>query len=268
VRRTGRRAAGIGALLLATLGPGACVHTRPNYNSIAPRPQPANTDTASAAASYNVQLGVAYISQGDLAIAQDKLARALKENPRDPNVHAALGLLEERLGNPAKADAHYRDAVRLAPQDPSIENNYAVFLCSQGRTDEGVRRFEAAAHNALYLTPEAAFTNAAVCLRKAKRYPEAERNLLEALARKAGYQEALLQLGELYLDTHRLAEARQHIERYLADFPESAQILWLGVRVAEADGDRLTAEKYSRKLRLNFPNSDETRRLGASSRGG
>jgi len=259
---------GLPGALALTLALAACVSSRPNYNSIAPRPQPANTDNSAAAANYNVQLGVAYISQGDLAIAQDKLARALKENPRDPNVHAALGLLNERLGFPAKADANYRDAIRLAPQDPSIENNYAVFLCAQGRTNEGVKLFEAAAHNALYPTPEAAFTNAAVCLRKAKRYADAERNLLQALARKAGYQEALLQLGELYLETNRVAEAKDHIQRYLANFPESAEILWLGVRVARVGGDRLSEEHYSRLLRVDFPNSDETRLLTSASRGG
>jgi len=41
-----------------------------------------------------------------------------------------------------------------------VVNNYAVYLCQNGRTDEGVRRFEEAAHNALYRTPEAAYTNA------------------------------------------------------------------------------------------------------------
>jgi type IV pilus assembly protein PilF len=246
---------------------GACISANKPYNNNVKRPQPADTDNSLAASSYNVQLGMAYIQQGDLAIAQDKLNRALRENPRDPKVHAALGLLEERLGDPRKADDHYRDALRLAPQDPFIENNYAVFLCSQGRTDEGVKRFEDAAHNAIYPTPEAAFTNAGVCLRKAKRYPLAEQNLLQALARKADYQEALLQLGELYLETSRLPEAHERIERYLANFPETAEILWLGVRVARAAGDRLTAERYARKLRLDFPNSDETRRLADLGRG-
>jgi type IV pilus assembly protein PilF len=252
-----RIAAALALLLLA-----ACVSSSSKRG-----PQESKADTSTAASDYNVQLGVAYIRQGDLALAQDKLARALKENPHDANVYAALGLLEERLGNPRKADEQYREAVRLAPQNPSIENNYAVFLCSQGRTDEGVKRLDAAAHNAIYLTPEAAYTNAGVCLRKAKRYPEAEAHLLLALARKADYEEALLQLGELYLETNRVADAKDHLDRYLENFPETPEILWLGVRVARAGGDRPAAERYARKLRVDFPNSDQTRLLTDSGRG-
>ena len=108
-------------------------------------------------------------------------------------------------------------------------------------------------------------------LRKAlvRFFPQlAEANLLLALARKAGYEEALLQLGELYLETNRVADAKAHIERYLANFPETAEILWLGVRVARAGGDRPAADRYSRKLRVDFPNSDQTRQLTDSGRGG
>src|SRR5256884_9672028 len=82
-------------------------------------------------------------------------------------------MLFERMHNPDKADAEFRTSLRLAPHDPQVVNNYAVYLCQNGRTEEAVRRFEEAAHNALYRTPEAAYTNAGVCLRAAKRDEEA-----------------------------------------------------------------------------------------------
>src|SRR6266478_793468 len=59
------------------------------------------------AAAYNAQLGMAYLHQGDLALAKEKLERALAQNPRDANVHSALALLYESLGNPAKADSEF-----------------------------------------------------------------------------------------------------------------------------------------------------------------
>ena len=69
------------------------------------------------AAAINVQLGYAYLQQGNLALAKEKFERAEKQNPRDANVHNALALLYERLGKPKEVEAHYRAALHLAPHE-------------------------------------------------------------------------------------------------------------------------------------------------------
>ena len=68
------------------------------------------------AAAYNVQLGIDYMKQGDLARAKDKLDRAVKENPSNADVHTARAQLFERMGEIKQADDEYRTALRLAPQ--------------------------------------------------------------------------------------------------------------------------------------------------------
>src|SRR5713226_8846176 len=112
------------------------------------------------ASQYNMQLGMAYLNQGDLGLAKEKLDRAVAENPGDPNVHSAMAMLQDRLGHPDQADKEFKAALNLGPRSPDILNNYAVYLCRTGRTDEGVKSFEEAAHNALYRTPEVAYANA------------------------------------------------------------------------------------------------------------
>src|SRR6202007_2121951 len=125
------------------------------------------------AAVYNVQLGIAYMNQGELERAKDKLDCPLSQDPNIADVHSARATLFARLGEKEKADAEFRAALRLAPEDPRMVNNYAVFLCQNARSEEGVKRFLEAARNPLYPTPEAAYTNAGVCLRAAKRDDEA-----------------------------------------------------------------------------------------------
>ncbi len=100
-------------------------------------------------------------------------------------MHSARGMLYDRLGKPEKADNEFRTALRLAPHDPDMINNYAVYLCQNGRTDEGVKNFLEAARNPLYRTPEAAYTNAGVCLRAAKRDDEARAAFMKALQLRA-----------------------------------------------------------------------------------
>ncbi len=134
------------------------------------------------ASNYNMQLGMAYLNQGELGLAKEKLDRAVAENPGDPNVHSAMAMLQDRLGHPDQADKEFKAALSLGPRSPDVLNNYAVYLCRSGRADEGVKAFEEAAHNALYRTPEAAYTNAGVCLRGAKRDTQAAMSFQQGAA--------------------------------------------------------------------------------------
>jgi type IV pilus assembly protein PilF len=213
------------------------------------------------AAAYNVQLGIAYMNQGDLERAKDKLDRALQQDPDSADVHSARATLFARLGNADKADAEFRTALRLAPHDPRMVNNYAVYLCQNGRTDDGVKRFLEAAHNGLYPTPEAAYTNAGVCQRAAKRDDEARTNFTKALEVKPNFAEAEFQLANLQFDHHEFASARASIDGFIGVYNATPDLLLLGVRVARAQGDRLGAQRYARKLQLDFPETEQTRAL-------
>jgi type IV pilus assembly protein PilF len=213
------------------------------------------------AAAYNVQLGIAYLHQGDIALAKEKLDRALAEAPNSADVHSARAMLFERMHNPGQADAEFRTSLRLAPHDPDVVNNYAVYLCQNGRTDEGVRRFEEAAHNALYRTPWAAYTNAGVCLRAAKRDDEARANFDRALQVRPNFAEAAFQLTELEFQHGELAPARAAIDAFIGSYDATADLLLLGVRVARAQGDKVGAQRYARRLQVDFPGTDQARAL-------
>ena len=213
------------------------------------------------AAVYNTELGIAYMRRGELAIAQTKLDRALKENPDSPDVHSARALLFDRLGDSRQADREFREAMRLAPKNPDFQNNYAVYLCSHGRIDEGVQTFVRAARNPLYMTPELAYANAGVCLRAAHRDVEAEQMFRDALVLRPNYAQALLQIADLDFSHGRLAQARQEIDAFLASNQETPDLLLLAVKVTRAQGDRLDAELYARRLQLDFPDSAQARAL-------
>jgi type IV pilus assembly protein PilF len=199
--------------------------------------------------------------RGDLALAQTKLDRALKENPDDPDVHSARALLFARLQQPKDADNEFREALRLAPKNPDFQNNYAVYLCSVGRSDEGVQTFLQAAHNPEYLTPELAYVNAGICLRSSHHNVEAFQMLVDALTIRPNFPQALWQLADLNFSAGKLNDARQEIESFLAANQETPDLLLLAVKVTRAQRDALDAQLYARKLQLDFPNSDQTREL-------
>jgi type IV pilus assembly protein PilF len=221
---------------------------------------------AQKAGTLNKQLGTVYLRQGNLALAKEKLERAEKYNPRDPEIHSVLALLYERLDIPKEVEAHYRTAIRLAPNNPGILNNYAIYLCKNGRTEEGVKRFLEAAKNPLYRTPEAAYTNAGVCLRQAKKLDDATTSFKRALTIAPSNAEAVYQLADLDRERGQLAPARELIDKYLTTNEATPDILGLGVRIARAQKDRLAEEKYLRRLRVEFPSSEQLRALSEQKR--
>lgn len=219
------------------------------------------SDPKETAAKYNVQLGTAYLQQGNYALAREKLERALEQNPRDPDVHTGLGLLYDRTGDLKSADRHFREALRLDPEKPDLGNNYAIYLCKNGRVEEGVERFTTVAANKYYRTPEVALTNAGVCLRGAKRYEEAEQKFVAAIRARPNYSEATVQLASLHLERDQVDQARKVVDTYLNAFRPHPEVLFTAVGVARAAKDRLAEEKYSRALRLEFPESAQARAL-------
>lgn len=216
------------------------------------------------AAAANLQLGLGYLQQGNLALAKTKLERANTENPHSADIHAALGLLDERLGADKEADREYRTALSLNPQDPSMLNNYAVYLCSHGRTAEGVKNFESAANNPLYRSPWAAFTNAGVCERQAHHETEAADLFARALRANPSYAEAAFQASDLDLAQQKYGSARVRIDFYLSNNSATPDLLLLAWRIAQAQNDAAGAARYAQRLAREFPGSEQSRAIAAN----
>jgi Tfp pilus assembly protein PilF len=73
--------------------------------------------------------------------------------------------------------------------------------------------------------------------------------------------DAVVQLAELDMQHNNLPQARALIDAYLAHFGDNPDLLLLGVRVARAQKDQLGAQRYARKLQLNYPGTDQQRAL-------
>lgn len=227
---------------------------------------PERRESPKEAAAYNVQLGIAYLKQGNVGAAREKIERALKQDAANPDVQTAAALLYDRMGEIDRADVHYAAVVRLKPKDSEALNNYGVFLCRNKRTREGEERFLQAAASPLNRTPEVAYTNAGLCMRGAARYDEAQRYFQKALGVRRDARDALVQLAELHLDRGQAAEARIYLHRLLDGAPATAEALWLGVRVEKALGNRGAAETYAKRLMTEYPSAEQTRALIASER--
>jgi type IV pilus assembly protein PilF len=218
------------------------------------------------AADINLELGIEHLRKGNLGQAKEKIERSLEQNPRNAKAHMTAGLLYDRLGEQKKADSHFERAIALDSKNPDILNNYAVFLCRNGRHERGERHAVQAATNPLYATPEVAWVNAGNCARASKDLARAEQHYRKALAARPRLPIALFSLAEVQLEQKNYLSARGFLEQYLTVARTSPATLWLGVRIERALGNEGTANQYAQRLKNEFPTAPETQLLLESER--
>ena len=73
----------------------------------------------------------------------------------------------------------------------------------------------------------------------------------------------VFQLATLDFDHGQLAAARARIDGYVGTYDATPDLLLLGVRVARAQGDAVAAQRFARRLQLDYPGSDQARALAA-----
>jgi type IV pilus assembly protein PilF len=214
------------------------------------------------AATVNFNLGVSYFRQGNYELARDKLEKSIDQDPSLPAAHYTIALVYENLREYRLAETHYARAVKLEPNNASAQNSYGVFLCRRlQRPRDAQKYFRAAADNPRYATPEAALTNAGVCLLQAPDVEAAEAYFREALQRNQRFPDALLQMTELSFANGKYLQARAFLERSEAVVPSAAWLLWLGYQIENELGDEPRAKGYALRLKDRFPTSEEAQKL-------
>lgn len=209
------------------------------------------------AAQANLNLGAAYLREGNPQLALEKLERALDQNPRLADAHSVIAIAYDQLGQPDDAEKHYRRATQLAPDNPAAANSYAVFLCRQNRWRDARPYFEKAASNPRYTTPAVALTNAGTCAMSAGQPERAEEYFRAALDKDKTFADALAGLLNLSYQRGEYLEARAFLQRYLDVRPATARTLWMCFNIEQKLGDAAAAKRCGDRLRQDFPTSEE-----------
>lgn len=222
------------------------------------RPQvPPEDSSARKAAETNAALGRRYMDRGQYEVALEKLKRAVAHDQTYAPAHTLLAVLYERLGMTAEAGREYALAVKHSPKNGDANNNYAVFLCGQGKGDKAERYFEAAIRDPFYATRHVAYANAGKCALGQNNLDKAEKYLRQSLEYDGKYAPALLPMAEVSYRKEAYLPARAFLQRFEAVGKANAESLYLGFRIERALGDAAAAARYRRDLLDGFPNSAE-----------
>lgn len=131
----------------------ACSHSVNN------KPLSANA----AAAKTRVELGLAYLSQGNPALAKANLDKALQHTPNDYLPYLGLAYFYQHTQQLKLAGEYYQKALSLSPENGDVLNNYATYLCSQRQFDTAFNFFEQALNSKAYYHFADTYENIAIC---------------------------------------------------------------------------------------------------------
>lgn len=210
-------------------------------------------------ARIHTELGAIYFQGGNMAVALEELRIALNADSSYFQAYSIRGLVYGALKEYSKAEADFRMALSIAPNDPEVNNNYGWYLCDTGKERQSIAYFLNALKNPLYETPDRAYTNAGTCALKAGDLEGAQGYLLQALqfSRNGGLP-ARFQLAKLFYRRGLFDEARIYLNDALKMMePPTAEALWLGVRLERKASNRAAEGSYASQLRSRYPTSPE-----------
>lgn len=217
-------------------------------------------DNTTSRARAHTDLGAAYFQQGKMEIALEEFTEATKIDANYGLAYNGLGLVHAALGQDAEADASFKQSISLEPNNSESHNNYGSFLCSHQRYDESVVQFLAALKNPLYTTPNIAYANAGICSARKHDLKSAERYLEKSLQLEPLTHSAALQLAQIQFDRGDVTSAKTTLQNALIA-GQSPEVLWLGIKISRALGDKDAESSYSLGLRKLFPKSEQTKLL-------
>jgi len=209
-------------------------------------------------AKAHTALATAYYGAGQYEVALEEVRIALESVDDYVPAINQLGLIYLALGQIEAAQTQIERAIKLDPNDPSVNNNYGLLLCSLGDEAEGMRYFNKALNDPLYRTPEYAYVNAGICAKNMGDYARATQFLGRALALSPDQPQALFHMADLAYGSGDYRNASRYITHHLQVVIPSLDALWLAARTENKLGNSVSLESYGAQLNRRFPDSAQT----------
>ncbi|UMR30473.1 type IV pilus biogenesis/stability protein PilW [Massilia sp. MB5] len=252
-----RRYARLAAFGLAGL---LCGCAAPDTKVKADLPTASDQTSAQKRAEIRMQLAVGYYEQGQYAVALDEVKKAIVAAPESADAYGMRALIYMAMGEAALAGDSFQHALKLAPHNPEISNNYGSYLCQTGKVGESFKYFDAALGNRAYQSPATALNNAGDCALKLKDFAQAEKYLLPALQLTPDLAITNINLARVYYERRDYPRAGFFITR-LGKVAKTdsltADVLWLAIKVQHKLGDTGAEQGWATQLRRHHSASSE-----------
>lgn len=234
-----------------------CAQTPSIPSERAPPSSPEAAD-AERRALVRLELAGAYFANGQIETAIEEARLALETYPNLSAAHSLRGLAYAALGDDSLAEASFRRALQIDPNDGGTLHNLAWFHCQRGRFGPAQENFAAALALPHYRDRARTFMARGVCYARDSRWPEAEAALMRSYELDPANVGAGFSLAEVLYRRQEFERARFYINRVNdTKGATNAQTLWLAVRIEHHLGRDSMVRVIGEQLRMRFPQSPE-----------
>lgn len=207
-------------------------------------------------ADNSAERAVSYMDLKQYQTAEDILKEALKDAPNHSGANYTYALLKLRIGENKKADNFFKTAIKTDSNNSRAAHDYGYYLCSQGKTNQGLKMFELAISNPLFKRAALSNLRAGECIFSENKN-KAEEYFLSAYKANPNLSVSLFRLAELNFSRKKALSARAYYQRYDAVQGDSASSLHLAYKIEVLADSKNQALIYRTKLLKKFPGSDE-----------
>jgi type IV pilus assembly protein PilF len=207
----------------------------------------------------HLDLATGYYEIGDLNRAKMPLEYALQIDRTSWEAHDLLGRIYQQEGELALAEKAFRQAVRSAPDNARVRNDYGVFLYQRGRYADAVDELRLAVRDPDNPRRSVAYENLGLASLQIGDRDLARASFERAVILDRQLVVSLLELAHLSFQDGEFDEAAAYYERYRSNARQSPRSLWLGIQLARVAGDSNAIASYALQLRNLYPYSDEYR---------
>ena len=212
-------------------------------------------------AEAHTMLAAEYYQRGNFTVALQETRTAIAEDATYMPAYNMQGLVFMELREDGPAREAFERAIRLDANNPDVLNNYGWFLCVRGEMPRGMELILRAAADARNPSPEKAYLSAGLCMRREKKDAEAEQYFRRAVLIRPDLIGALYNLAAITFERGAMKDAENYLTRYAQLTPPSLDALILGVKIARANGDRISEDSYLQQIRRRFPDAPQAKEL-------
>lgn len=198
-----------------------------------------------------------YIQNGDFEMATRHLRAALEIDDSAPEVHEALGLAFQSSGDIELADTHFKKAVRYGGSSRE-KMNYAQFLYQQQRFDEAEPLLDTVVNDSLYERRDKGMLLLGLVRQELGKLDEARHVFERSLKLNRNNALAVRQLAIVTFTLRDYKASWSYFQAYRKMVKRiDAEMLLLGIRLADERGDRNAEASYALMLKNLYPDSSE-----------
>ena len=203
-----------------------------------------------------------YIGQGRYDRARARLNRALEINPDYAPANNAMALLLQSEREPELAEEYFLKSIDLDDEFSQGQFNYGMFLMQHNRYSEACDYLKNAADDVEYQQRAKASQNLGLCYYRNGQVDLAITTYERMLKANRFNTPVLVNLATLLFEKRRYDEAQHYYDRFAQiverkQNEQSANSLWLGIKLGRINQDGAAVKKYAAQLKNDFSESSE-----------